>query len=82
MAMVLKAARKMKVPQMIDLTGDKSITESFNNIKESAADSEIYDVAQAINALKVNQCKINIHTRAKDFNIVDDSVSGGSQAQT
>lgn len=83
MAMVLKANKKYKVLQLIEVIDKVTRREIYGSIREGAADSEIYDVAQAIQNIKVNPSTININLCGDDFKIVDDSVvnPGGTQTE-
>lgn len=83
MAMVLKPHTKHKVLQLVEVVGKVRKTESYPQIRESAADSEIYEVALAIQAVKVNpNSTININLSAEDFKIVDDSVVNPGETKT
>lgn len=70
MAMLLNATKKYKMLNLITDLGDSEVTESYAEIKESVADSVIFDVAQAIQDIKVNPCTINIQLRSDDFKVV------------
>lgn len=74
MAMVLKPSKKYKELKLVTKKSNSEISESFGNIKESVADSVIYDIAQQIQAIKKESCTINIKMHADDFKLVDDSV--------
>lgn len=72
--MILKATKKYKELKLVTEKSGIETTESFGSIKESAADSVIYDIAQQIQAIKADPCKINIKLHSDDFKMVDDSV--------
>jgi hypothetical protein len=74
MAMVLKPTKKYKELKLITKNSNSETSESFGSIKESAADSVIYDIAQQIQAIKNDSCTINIKLHADDFKMIDDSV--------
>jgi len=72
MTMVLKPHTKHKVLQLVEVVGKVKRTESYPQIRESAADPDIYEVALAIQKVKINPISIiNINLCAEDFRVVD-----------
>jgi hypothetical protein len=71
--MVLKATKKYKELSIVTEKKDSTVTENYRNIKENAADSIIYEIAEQIQAIKNEPCTINIRLHADDFKIVDDT---------
>lgn len=74
MATVLKATKKYKELSIVTETEDMELSENYKGIKESAADSVIFSIAQQIQAIKEKPCKVNIKLHSEDFKMVDDSV--------
>ena len=75
MGMILKATKKYKELSIVTETEDIELTENYKNIKESAADSIIFAIAQQIQAIKKNPCTVNINLHNEDFKMLDDSIT-------